>query len=389
MTTLRGHPLTAEHAYHLPDFNLRPQAADVWGVFNFLLPKVKSLRLAALIVGAAAAAAIILGFFRDWRIAVAATTVLVLAMPISRAISSLYSGQPKGIIGIAGAVLLFYSVLLIMAFGVVLFIAAIPHFINVDAHPAGEPPRKAELPSQSTRSMSSQESPPPTAPQLSKADSNPARTASEPEPGLKSLDLTIYQRVAGTPPAGTSAFPVQPTVYKLVDGGNERNLQEIEPLRIGKDSAEMGPDRFRLEGVFDRPTRWWLIYVDTRGKAAVEAFSESETDGFVFPAPEHDAATGARIDLGAPFSPDEEPGTHCLCLVTGSLPTPKNELEDRLKWIGRPPQDLHGRWAFDVRGFGERTDVRSPQERYTQALKQRLPTGLRPVYALFLRTRQP
>jgi hypothetical protein len=144
-----------------------------------------------------------------------------------------------------------------------------------------------------------------------------------------------------------------------------------------------------LEGKFSRQTYWGLIYVDAQGEVQVTAISNAETDSFRFPTPGHGPEKNVDDLPKIPFSDKEEPGVHCLFVIAGSQVIDEATLVDRLKMIGRPPQDLNGRWAFKTRDFGQPNDARSPQEIFAHKLKQRLPGGIQPVYALFLRTRLP
>jgi serine/threonine protein kinase len=143
-------------------------------------------------------------------------------------------------------------------------------------------------------------------------------------------------------------------------------------------SPPLGPrDDFKLLGRFNRPTYWYLVWLDSAGKSEVVAASDGKQRDVEYP-------------VGNQFvrvSADDPPGVHLLLLVTGTVaPAEGRELlRDRLAGIGKPPAALPHRWSDQVRGPTSTPGVPlEPPEKYLRAVTERLPPGLEAMHALFL-----
>lgn len=166
--------------------------------------------------------------------------------------------------------------------------------------------------------------------------------------------------------------------WELVKDGVEQLPRLPDPL---------GPqDDFGLKGRFERPTSWYLLWFDTQGDVLVAAQS---------PGPRAEVRYPAREDRLMGVNRTDPPGVHLLMLVAGALPPGNGAelLEKNLHGIGKPPAALPQLWAapIHVRGPGEETPTAhttSPRV-YLRTVAARLPEGVRPVHAIFLKTGKP
>jgi hypothetical protein len=166
--------------------------------------------------------------------------------------------------------------------------------------------------------------------------------------------------------------------WPLVRNGKEEVPRSLDPL---------GPkDDFRLDGRLDRPAPWYLLWFDTRGAVTVAASP---------PAPQADVRYPERIDRMQAADPADPHGVHLLVLVVGPSPADQGRdlLAQNLRDVGRPPQALPQPWAVPLRprGPGEESETAPGPSaaNYLETIAARLPAGLRPVHAVFLRTWKP
>src|SRR5262249_21194777 len=151
--------------------------------------------------------------------------------------------------------------------------------------------------------------------------------------------------------------------------------QPVEPI---EPTLTPGDD-FKLVGEFSRPTYWYLVWIDTQGKAKVEGRSDTFQTRLEYP---------GREDRFGHVDPADPPGMHLLLLVAGAAPPSEavKGLEKGLANIGRPPAQLPRRWAVQVRGAGGERVV--PEgllpTRYFEGLKGPMPPGLEIVQMVFV-----
>jgi hypothetical protein len=159
----------------------------------------------------------------------------------------------------------------------------------------------------------------------------------------------------------------------IIRSGKEANADPIAPL---------GPrDAFMLRAQFPRPTYWYLLWFDTRGRVKVEKRSRGRQTLMDFP---------GRNSM-SPVAADDPAGMHLLLLVAGALDLDARgieRLEKEMRSVGRPPQQVLPATCSTLhRGAGPPVTPagRSPAD-YLQQLGARLPRGLQPVQDLFLPT---
>jgi hypothetical protein len=194
-------------------------------------------------------------------------------------------------------------------------------------------------------------------------------------PGLQELTLLV-QRGAGRP--GVARYER----HRLVARGAEQEVAHLTPLAPA--------DSFRLEGAFEQPASWHLVWVDTNGRVTVAESCARRQRAVAYPGgpgPEFQ-----RVD------PRDPPGVHLLLLVAGPLPPAqaKAQLEVRLAGLGKPPGGPAPGWARllsvepgPLRGPGERVPAAEGwPEFYLRQARERMPPGLTAVHALFLPTEE-
>jgi hypothetical protein len=161
----------------------------------------------------------------------------------------------------------------------------------------------------------------------------------------------------------------------LVSGGAGLEPGPIEP------ALHVPQDDFRLVGRFRQPTCWYLVWIDTSGRAKVEGHSEGKRAEVRYP---------ASADRMAPVDSSDPAGVHLLVLIAGAVPPPEGEhqLAARLAGVGPPPQVMPRRWCAQFRGAGVERPAPPDLESsgYLQDIEERIPAGLRPVYYVFLPT---
>jgi serine/threonine protein kinase len=203
---------------------------------------------------------------------------------------------------------------------------------------------------------------------------------------LAAVTLGLAVVTAGKWMSGTPQPAVLKQMTLYVRRGND---QEVYFKKLITDSREQDPepiqpplgpkDDFQLVGAFDRPTFWYLLWFDTRGRVTVAAKSDRPQAEVEYP-------------IGEMVSVDEaDPaGVHVLVLAAGTVPAEEGAalLERRLQGVGQPPRQLPQRWAVQLRGPGGTRPAPSNLHlsKYLQAIEDRMPPGLEMVHMLFLQT---
>jgi hypothetical protein len=160
--------------------------------------------------------------------------------------------------------------------------------------------------------------------------------------------------------------------------GHQALVRDRKDVPFDLPAAFKPQDGVRLEGRFEAPAQWYLLWVDTNGQVTVQGRSAG---------PQAEIEVPPRIGGKAhmlPLSEGDPPGVHLLVLVAGSLPSPPGEesLKESLKGIGSPPPALATENCMQLlRGPGAPVPVEgvSPSS-YIQSLRSRLPAGLELVY---------
>jgi hypothetical protein len=196
-----------------------------------------------------------------------------------------------------------------------------------------------------------------------------------PSPVLK--EMTIHVRRGG------DNDRIAP--YQLLVKGQEK-IPSIEPL---------GPkDDFKLSGEFDRPTYWYLLWIDTNGMTTIAALSEIPEARVEYP----------KANDMVEADPADPAGVHVLMLVAGTALSAEavQQLERKLserRGPGRqnpvlgnkPPAQMPTRWALVVRGPGSTNPGPAgglDWDEYLQHIQAKMPPGVEPAYVVFLQTKK-
>jgi hypothetical protein len=182
--------------------------------------------------------------------------------------------------------------------------------------------------------------------------------AAKPIPSLGLLDLLLQRKG-------------QKTVrYALVTAGKDEAGGTLDPLRP--------KELVRLEGKFEAPVQWYLVWIDTSGDVSIQGRSAGPQAEIEVP-PEDKKRQHRMLEFG-----NDPSGVHLLVLVAGQVPPPAGEelLKQSLAGIGRPPnvEDTPS-WVRRLRApqFAVAVPGSSPA-RYLRDLRERLPRGLELVY---------
>ncbi len=161
------------------------------------------------------------------------------------------------------------------------------------------------------------------------------------------------------------------TIQKLVlEAGAGKGRPELDPLTADDD--------FKLHAEFNRPTHWYLVWIDTVGAVQVVAHSQQ---------PERVAEYPAGNNLIG-VNRQDPAGTHLLLLLAGDRNPQEvqDQLRQRLQDVGTPPTVPYPQ-DVQVRGAGAVTSTTANLDpRYSEAIEQRLPEGVRWVNQLYLPT---
>jgi tRNA A-37 threonylcarbamoyl transferase component Bud32 len=156
----------------------------------------------------------------------------------------------------------------------------------------------------------------------------------------------------------------------LLEAGAGKSNPELEPLAADDD--------FKLQTEFNRPTHWYLVWIDTEGVAEVVAHSQQ---------PERVAEYPAGNNLIG-VNPQDRAGTHLLLLLASDRnpQAVQDQLRQRLHDVGAPPmvpypQDVQVRGAGAVMSTTANLDPG-----YWEKIEQRLPEGVQWVDQLYLPT---
>jgi hypothetical protein len=158
---------------------------------------------------------------------------------------------------------------------------------------------------------------------------------------------------------------------RLIPSDRSAILDELLPPQRG----------FLLEGKFNRPTFWYIVWFDTAGappKLSEHEHSRLEQAELKYPLP-----AGPKDELQKVDSNDPE-GTHAIVVVAGSVPPEQAivQIQEQLAGIGKPP-------AVGGRGAGATIQVNSETPaHYLERIDEKLPPGLVRAYALFFTTKK-
>jgi hypothetical protein len=153
--------------------------------------------------------------------------------------------------------------------------------------------------------------------------------------------------------------------FHLIEGGFEKANPIVQPLQFGKEAKDS--DQIELAGRFNRPTAWWVVWIDTNGDVQWLEESDQPTDNLRCP---RDEKKGLVLGQWDP------PGTHLLLVVTGP-PGSANakSLAGALTGVGRPVKNQRG--TFFARGKVAVVDnLRNNEDRYLEKVSGLLPPGV-------------
>jgi len=183
----------------------------------------------------------------------------------------------------------------------------------------------------------------------------------------------------------------QPEEYQFVDGDRRTAAASTAPL---------GPDdTFVIEGRFQKPTYWYIIWLDTKGVADVMEASPNQRNDLRFPL---DPDTGAYPDSKDPI------GTHLVLLTAGAMPPSqaKARLKELVAGSLKPPVLSPGQpWHYTLDGThvsrdesaaktrGGKTKPLGAEDRlstrYLEDIQQRLRGDpVQPLHAFFVSTKR-
>jgi serine/threonine protein kinase len=195
--------------------------------------------------------------------------------------------------------------------------------------------------------------------------------SSSPVPALQAFELLVRH----------DANDEDKTAYVLVANGREVSSQH---LRESFQREQEKPDDFRLDGRLDRPTYWYLLWLNPEGQITLAEHAEKK---------QLEVHYRARAADLVPITLNDSIGIHLLVLVAGDRAPEEAEelLLQRLADVGRPPQAMPQSSIVPVilRGPHETTKTipTSSWTSYCQQIEMRMPSGLRMVYALPLRVK--
>ncbi len=156
----------------------------------------------------------------------------------------------------------------------------------------------------------------------------------------------------------------------LLEPGTRKSNPPLDPLAADDD--------FKIQTEFNRPTHWYLVWIDTAGVAELVAHSQQAERVAEYPA-------GNKL-VGV--NPQDRPGTHLLLLLASDRNPQEvqDQLRQRLHDVGAPPmvpyaQDVQLRGAGTVNSTTANLDPG-----YWEKIEQRLPEGVRWVNQLYLPT---
>jgi hypothetical protein len=165
--------------------------------------------------------------------------------------------------------------------------------------------------------------------------------------------------------------------------GDDRSIQKmvLEP-GAGTSHPELDPlaadDDFKIHIEFNRPTPWYLVWIDTAGVVEVVAHSQQPERVAEYPA-------GNKL-IGV--NPQDRPGTHLLLLLASDR-NPRevqDQLRQRLHDAGAPPMIPHAQ-DVQVRGAGTvKSTTANLDPGYWEGIERRLPEGVHWVHQLYLPT---
>ena len=152
--------------------------------------------------------------------------------------------------------------------------------------------------------------------------------------------------------------------------GTDKTDPELAPL-----AAE---DDFKIQTEFNRPTHWYLVWIDTAGLGELVAHSQQPERVAEYPA-------GSNL-IGV--NPQDRPGTHLLLLLTSDRNPQEvqDQLRKQLHDVGAPPMVPHAE-DVQIRGAGTvKSTTINLDPGYWEQIVQRLPEGVRWVHQLYLPT---
>ena len=133
-------------------------------------------------------------------------------------------------------------------------------------------------------------------------------------------------------------------------------------------------DDIKLTARLDKPTNWYVVWIDTRGEVFVDGSSQKATSRVSYPS----ASEYVMVDE------EDPPGVHLLLLVSGKSVAAdgKAMLEKQLRGLGPPPSEPQA-VVHLLRGPGHRRPSRfRVTSDYLALIEEKLPAGLTLSHAL-------
>jgi len=188
--------------------------------------------------------------------------------------------------------------------------------------------------------------------------------------------------------AGLESAALKEMTFYILRNGDPASLISVPLLAEGReeqvnpDDLTLFPaDQYRLTGDFDRPTFWYVLWFDTNGYAAVNPGSRTAQVEVMYPA-----------NAMAQLNRKDPSGVHLLVLVEGSIPPQEGVelLENIMHGLGKPPDPPSRRLAIIARGVREERGLPAGTLAgdYVQAIRDRMPAGLKPALMLFVHTKK-
>ena len=167
--------------------------------------------------------------------------------------------------------------------------------------------------------------------------------------------------------------------------------EKIEKLTLTDSRGEnelalspLGPkDDFKLHAEFNRPTHWYLAWLDTKGVAQIVARAERPESVLDYP-------PGNQL-VG--IDPKDPVGVHLLLVLVSDRPPAEieSELQQRLAIAGPPPPALPGNAGLRevTRGPGSvQSTAANLDPGYFRRVEAQLPSTVRWVHQLYLPTQR-
>jgi serine/threonine protein kinase len=188
-------------------------------------------------------------------------------------------------------------------------------------------------------------------------------------------------------PVDTQIPPVAVREATLfVRRGGDDNAMERLTLSGSHNESErtfkpLGPnDDFKLNVEFDRPTYWYVVWLDTKGVVEVAAHAQQPEKIVEYPGGNHLVSV----------DPSDPAGVHLILVLASDLPPDKIEtqLRHRLVGVGPPSTVLGMNQPLGVtRGAGSiQSTTANLDPHYFQRVEERLPAGVHWVQQVYLPT---